>query len=92
MLGRGLRFLGEGVKHVYSFRKAGGVNYTVSSRVVPYPDLLHALANRRHGLEIVGPLSTLHLVKLVAGILLCVLWEVAQAFKRVAKESHWFYD
>jgi hypothetical protein len=55
--------------------------------VVPHPDFLDALADGRHGLEIVGLFAALHLFQLVARIVPGVIRELPQALERIPKES-----
>jgi hypothetical protein len=83
----GLCFLLESVQHDHCIGHPGGVDDPVGARVVPDPEFFDALADRGHGLEVVGLLATLHLVELIAGILLRIRWKFLQAFEGVAQKA-----
>jgi hypothetical protein len=68
----GLRFLLEGMKNEDRIGQASCVDHPESACVVPYPDFFDTFANRGHGLEIIGLLAALYLVKLATRILPCV--------------------
>ena len=54
---------------IYRVCKPGRINDAVCARVIPYPDFLNAFANTRHWFEVIGLLSALHFVELIAAIL-----------------------
>jgi len=54
-------------------------NNPVRALDVPNSNFLNSLANHRHGLEVVGLLPTLKLVKLIANILLDVRWKFSNS-------------
>lgn len=66
--------------------QSSGVDDAVRAAVVPHTDLLDALANRRHGLEVVGLQSMLHTIQLVPSIPLRVIREFPQAMQGISKE------
>jgi hypothetical protein len=73
------RLLLESMQHVHRFGAPGNVNYPVCAALVRRADLLGALADRGHGLEVVGLLSALHLFQLIARIVPRILRKFAQA-------------
>jgi hypothetical protein len=66
------------MQYEYGIGKSGGVDRSYPG-VVTYPDLLDALADRRHRLEVVGLQTTLHLVELIARALPRVHRKIPQA-------------
>lgn len=79
------------LKDIDRVSQASREDHPVGTRVVPDPDLFHAFANGRHGLEVIRLFAALDLVELVTRILFGIFWKVAQGLKGVTQESHWFH-
>jgi hypothetical protein len=90
-LGRALRPLWERMHDDNRIGKPGGIQRTIDSGVVLYSNLLDAPANGRHRLEVVGLQAALYFVELVAGVVACAHWEIAQALQRVPQKPHWLH-
>ena len=64
------------------------VDHPVGSRVVPDPDLFDAFTYRRHRFAVVRCLPTLNLVELIARVMPCIFWKLAQSLERITDEDN----
>ena len=80
------------MQNIHGIRPSGEVNHTVRAAWVQNANLLDALADGGHRLEIVRLLASLDLIELIARIMSRVVGKVSQAFQRIAKETHRPHD
>lgn len=80
------------MKHVNGFGPAGIVDNAKSTGVIDNSEFFDALPYGRHRFEIVGLVTALNFVELVAGVVTRTDWKSAEPVKRIAKESDWFLD
>ena len=76
------------MQHVHRFGASGEVDHPVRAAVVRHANLLDTPADRRHWFEIVGLLTALHFVQLIARIVPRVLRKISKALEGVAEETH----